>query len=452
MSVTRIVPRHGDTSSFKGDPRCNDHRVPMWHAVCGWVLLLPMLFYTLNGALEARTGPVALRSTATQGDSSEHRVVQLLIGLIICSFLVSNLRSVIVLVKRAPVFFLLPLCALASVFWSEVPRQTLVNAVYLTILTGLALFLSSRFDPRARLELLMMTGAVALFLSLVAVIFVPSIGIDAYQKGAWKGVFLQRNATAAAGVVFGISAAYYEAKGIVGVCLKWFVIVSSALFVVMAGSATGWELTVLACGLGVLLAVLSHLRYREALVLSSVLLIMIIGAADLIYQYRDVILAVVGRDPTLDQRTLIWAITLKSAVLHPWLGYGYTAFWRNLNGPSETAILRTGWMEGQAQSGYIDLILGLGVVGLAAFVITVADAVRRGSRALKSVGSGSVFTRWSAVVIVVMLVYNIGESSIAWCYNLMWLVFLLALIGLSEQTLPVKSELNPETGYYHAIS
>lgn len=405
----------------------------LWNTVYGWMLLLPMLFYSANGALEARTGPEALQIAAVQTNSSFNRFVQLCLGILICWFAVRNLAAVVNAARRNLAICAIPVLALCSVVWSDVHRQTLVNGIYLALLTTLALIISTRFVPQRRLELLVMTGAAALALSLVMVIFFPAQGVDPYQDGAWKGIFVQKNSAAAAAVVFGISAAYFEARGIAAAGVKWFVIVASALFLVMARSITGWELALVAAVVGGWLSMVSRFRRQEMTTLWGGFAVLVAAAGLVVFGYEQFILQLIGKDPTLNQRTMIWAITLKAATLHPLVGYGYTAFWRGMNGPSENSILSTGWRMAQAQSGYIDLLLNLGLVGMAGFIVILVSA---GRGFLKSAFTANTrmpaYQRWSVVLIVTMLVYNIGESSIAQCYNMTWLVFLLAAMGLSE--------------------
>ena len=45
------------------------------------------------------------------------------------------------------------------------------------------------------------------------------------------------------------------------------------------------------------------------------------------------------------------------------LGYGFAVFWKGLYGPSQSVVLIAGWGLQQAQDGFLDVWLGIGVVG-----------------------------------------------------------------------------------------
>jgi len=82
---------------------------------------------------------------------------------------------------------------------------------------------------------------------------------------------------------------------------------------------------------------------------------------------------------TLTGRTQLWAELLTYARNRPMLGYGFGAFWNA--GNSADVSLAVNWVVPNAHDAYLDVVLGLGVVGLmlfvTAFVAGVAHAVRQ---------------------------------------------------------------------------
>jgi O-antigen ligase len=74
-----------------------------------------------------------------------------------------------------------------------------------------------------------------------------------------------------------------------------------------------------------------------------------------------------GRDPDsvieLTGRIPLWEECLKYVADRPFLGHGFRAFWTSETRRKDIAAA-VGWRGGSAHSGYIDLLLTLGIVGL----------------------------------------------------------------------------------------
>jgi exopolysaccharide production protein ExoQ len=138
------------------------------------------------------------------------------------------------------------------------------------------------------------------------------------------------------------------------------------------------------------------------------------------------------KDPTLTQRTIIWAQVLPSIAKHPFLGYGYSAFWAGLNGESMHAVLVTGWMEGQAQDGYLDVLLEVGLLGLVPLLVLFARALWQGVKLVERRDTNNAVLL-AIVMIPLVLVENIGESSLLVPLGIPWFYVLisLAILGLS---------------------
>jgi exopolysaccharide production protein ExoQ len=128
---------------------------------------------------------------------------------------------------------------------------------------------------------------------------------------------------------------------------------------------------------------------------------------------------------------VIWAAVWDAIIQRPLLGYGYEAFWQGLQGASKNVVLIAGWSLSQAQSGYLDLWLQLGVFGVAALVLMTLQAGVYAIRCFRY-RSNAAFVRWCIVVILCNLVYNIGESDFGYL-RILWLLFVMACIGLEKE-------------------
>ena len=138
----------------------------------------------------------------------------------------------------------------------------------------------------------------------------------------------------------------------------------------------------------------------------------------------------VGRDPTLTDRTKIWAILLDMQA-NPLLGTGYESFWL---GPR---LLRV-WQSGlgrlnEAHNGYLQVYLNLGLIGLLLLGIFLIASYRTICKKLEPLSRlGSL----SLAVWAVLVFYNATEA--AFQGGLLWLTLLmgaLMLIGPVEERL-----------------
>ena len=139
------------------------------------------------------------------------------------------------------------------------------------------------------------------------------------------------------------------------------------------------------------------------------------------FHLKDMVFELLGRDPTLTNRTEVWAI-LKTYEVNSFVGAGFMSFW---SGARMDEIWRTvGTGINQAHNGYFEQYLNLGYVGLGLLGMVVLSgllAVRRHMGEEPTTG----LLRLS--FIVVALFYNFTEASF-YGINNMWLLLLLGCL------------------------
>ena len=98
------------------------------------------------------------------------------------------------------------------------------------------------------------------------------------------------------------------------------------------------------------------------------------------------------------------------------------------------AVLVTGWMEGQAQDGYLDILLQLGLLGL---IPVMALFVRAGMHAVSAMERKMLnrVVLFAIVLLPVILVGNIGESTLLLPLGTSWFYALLAFLILARPEL-----------------
>lgn len=403
---------------------------PIWTEAFAWVALLPALFITANGRIQTDLSPVAFRFTAMEEDSLARRITRLACSLLILFLLSTRLRAVLRVCRNAKLFLALPLLALLSVLWSQNPIHTVVDAANLALTTLFAIYLYVRYPGRRLVEFMMFAAAITLLLSLLMVVAFPSVGIDAYQQYAWRGIFGQRNNCAMVCTLFLAVALHCRARSFPDQIARATVLLLSVTFIIMSGSRQGWIFAVLALMLTLGARLIVKMRSLDRIFL---LMAAAVPAALLIFLIAtnvNQLLYLMDKDPTITQRTVIWAEVLPSILKHPFAGYGYLAFWQGLNGESMHAVLVTGWMEGQAQDGYLDVLLGLGVIGLAPLLWMFVRGFTQAVKAIERRRAGPVVLL-ATVLLPLMLAENVGESSLLMPVGVPWFYALLAFLVLA---------------------
>jgi exopolysaccharide production protein ExoQ len=418
-------------------PREQPRYGSIWMEVYAWLALLPMLFITVSGRIQTDSGPVAFRFTAMEEDSLARRLTRLGCSLLILFLLSTRFRAILSACRRSKLLLLLPAIAFISVAWSQNPGHTLVDAANLALTTLFAIYLYLRYPGERLVSFLAFTACAALLLSIFAVIALPGVGIDTIQDNAWRGIFGQRNNCAAVCCLFLVLGLHYRARALVEQLMRTSILFLSAVFIVMSGSRTGWIITafalMLTCGLRLAarLRSLDRLAFLMALVVPAALLAFAVAS-----NFTQ-ILALMNKDPTMSQRTVIWAEVLPSIAKRPLQGYGYSSFWTGLSGESMQTVLSTGWMEGQAQDGYLDVLLQLGLIGLVPFIWLCLRALKQAIGALERRTLDSAV--WLAIVLLpVILAENIGESSFLLPLGIPWFYTLIALLALSFARRPLE--------------
>lgn len=133
-----------------------------------------------------------------------------------------------------------------------------------------------------------------------------------------------------------------------------------------------------------------------------------------------------GRDPTLTDRTKIWAIVLSMGT-NPVIGTGYESFWL---GPRLVYF----WTRGlgrinEAHNGYLEVYLQLGMVGVALLMCFLLAGYRKICGRLKPmVGVGS----FGLAIWAVAIFYNITEA--AFKGGLLWITIIIASITVRRHT------------------
>lgn len=403
----------------------------IWEEACSWLVLLPVLFITVGGRIQTDTGPVAFRFTAMEEDSLARKMTRLGCSILIMLLVSTRFRAILDVCKKSKLLLLLPAIAFVSALWSQSQPHTVVDALNLLLTTLFAIYLYLRYPGERIVSLLTFSAFISLLLCILTVVAFPTIGIDAFQHDAWRGIFGQRNNCATTCTLLMVVALHSPTRGIIEQLIRGSVLFLSGVFIIMSGSRTGWLLAALALLLTYGLRFIARIRSLDRVLFLAVIAVPTVLLGFLVYSNFNEVLAAMDRDPTMTQRTIIWAQVIPSIFKHPLLGYGYSAFWKGLTGESIQTVLVTGWMEGQAQDGYLDVLLQLGLVGLipliALFLRGLKQAVSHVER--RELNSASLL---AIVILPLVLAGNISESTLLLPLGIPWFYAMIAFLILGR--------------------
>jgi exopolysaccharide production protein ExoQ len=134
-----------------------------------------------------------------------------------------------------------------------------------------------------------------------------------------------------------------------------------------------------------------------------------------------------GKDETLTGRTEIWASVDRAIADRPWLGHGYAAFWIQGQTPAELIWLDLQWETPDAHSGWREVVLQIGILGLV--VLTGTALMTLGLAVWRLAGPRRVLGYWVLVLLLVGAIHGSTESAI-FRGDALLILWMLAWLGL----------------------
>ncbi len=245
--------------------------------VVTWLLMLPLLYFAAQGAPSidreelnvSNTGLGHYEAYSTQRvNSSTESVRKKIELLVIYSMVVLAIWSYApkfeAVLIRNKVLLLLPVLALISTLWSQTPFTTFEAAIGIILILLLGVFLTLRFSHEQQIHLLLMVGVAVMILSIMLVVFFPSVGIDRfYGNNVWQGICNHKNKFATTMVYLLIPALYCSVRTLHKRAMIIAYVVLVMLCVVMSQARTGWLLLASSLGVAAFIKVQARLQIRN---------------------------------------------------------------------------------------------------------------------------------------------------------------------------------------------
>ena len=310
---------------------------------------------------------------------------------------------------------------LVSIFWSNMPYISFKRWTRDFQAVLMAFVVHSEPSPRQAMEsILRRTTYILIPFSLLLIKYFPVYGREYgrwFGGEEWIGVTLQKNGLGRLCLISAFFLIWSLVRRRQGnnpsiwkyqTYLEIFVLLIS--FYLLRGPRGVYSATAItALGIGLLVYLGFYLmkKFRRNLssgaVMTIVSVIILYGIATLFTGGTSLKFYVssVGRDATLTGRTEIWTSLLPIAMQRPIQGRGFGGFW--------TPGTKSAFEIREGHSGYLDVLLNLGFVGILLVSIFLLSSCRKAYRQLSNDFDWSVL--WICFIIMAV-VHNITESSI----------------------------------------
>lgn len=349
-------------------------------------------------------------------------------------------RRVLNAARRVWPLVALTLLAAISIIWSDAPMLTLRRSAFLLGSTLIGIYLGERFSIEQLLRWLAQVLSLTIAGSIVLYSIAPSSVIDYAYGDAWKGLTINKN-------TFG----WYMALAVVVLTLvrfrhfcwlRYVFLVAAAILLLLSRSATslvGCLLMVSMIPLWQIIRAGAKTRLAYALMLMAICTVLYFVWAEQAWLFR-----VLGRDATFTGRTDLWSLVLSAISRHPFLGYGYGGFWSGMKGETLNIYIASGWLPMGAHNGYLELWLGIGILGLPLLLYFILRSFRMARDFIRS--DKSWLSIWPITYLLLFVFHNFFESHLLETRSLEYLLFAAITTSLAvkyRSTEPQRAHAGP---------
>lgn len=332
--------------------------------------------------------------------------------------------------KRDIFLVLLVGIAIASIFWSASPEFTLRRSGLLLGTTLFGVYIATRYTTSEIMQLIVWTLSIGAVLSVMFAIALPQYGVMP-DSGAWRGIYTHKNFL---GRLMGLNAVFLLLLNPQKQTSRWAVRFAIALSIGLVAMSTSKGALVFLVILLTLMPLYRSLRWKYTIAIPfAVSFVVVLGSllTLLLENLEYIVVDKLGKDLTFTGRTYIWESVIGMIQQRPLLGYGYTAFWQGLEGPSVAVVSAVDWAVPHSHNGYLDLCLDLGIVGLTLFVLGLGINLVRTFTQLHLTKTPAEI--WPLIFLTGMVVYNFVESAILKQNSFFWITYVMAALTRPNQ-------------------
>ena len=305
--------------------------------------------------------------------------------LIAVYFLLRNHNYVLSFVRQNAILMAWPLLACLSAVWSYTPIASFWFGLQLLFTMIVGIIIGKYASLTKILKIVFVASFICSVLSLLSIFLMPGY---ASFGGSWKGLYTHKNLLGAAMA--------FQAIG--GICLflhgwhRAFTALGIAIaFGLLMLSGSGSAVLATCVGIAPLPLLFAfrnggtafHFTLGATIVAGAAILIILeVNTLDPI----ELILGELGKERTLTGRTEIWDFASDAFNTHPWLGFGYRAYWVSEDTTARTLqfVMKQGIGFSSFHNCYLETVVAFGFIGPIALVsgllFVMAVSLRRFAR------------------------------------------------------------------------
>lgn len=322
--------------------------------------------------------------------------------------------------------------ALISISWSIFPLATLYHLFILLFTTILGAYIGSIFTPKSLLRYFFWWAGVVVTASYVLLVFFPNAAIMGEPHlGSWRGIFWHKNFTgslmAFANLIFLLYWLTGSRKDIGRTVMCMIGYLLSLVLTFFSQSAAGivtWFVLNI-----ILIVLLAWSKFKNILTKLHYLIIsgFVIVAGIIIGINLNGIFRIINRSASLTGRIPLWNYLLTTWVREqPFFGHGFAAMWQ-VEQFRKQVTTSQGWSFEitNGHNGFMDILLGLGAIGLAlVFALWFVSLFRTGKYLIKMDSREAFFP---FLIVIYFLLANLSISFILEFESFHWMLLITAL-------------------------
>jgi O-antigen ligase len=383
---------------------------------------------------------------ADSGSADSKRAIGLALTVLILSG-ASGWRRIPPLLKANAPLLALPALAILSVLWAPEQAVALRRALAFALTVLAAFAVVARSPGVSALRFLVRAVATGVVLSIAYVALAPGYGVHQVTDGAqsvhagdWRGIFVHRTALGQLAAL-GIALAIYAGSQAFCSIVRLSVVLACLLCLVMAHSGGGWVSAAILIALPPLFIAGRRLARWNGPMAAALAVTTLALAALLAPTLAPALLHALGKDATLTGRTDLWRMMAQAAAQKPWLGYGYGTGFRGVVAGLIQARSPYGYVP-NAQDGYLDVVLNLGLVGLGLALTTLALSGRRAVRIARSPEAGA-FAFAPLLIVAFIVEMNGIEAALINANDIFVLIYMTAAVASGEMLATLRRGYGP---------
>ena len=267
-----------------------------------------------------------------------------------------------------------------SALWSIDPAISIREAVQYLFVVLCSIGIAANLDCD---DYMLLLGRICLACAIASLsLFYVAPELVLGSDGNYRGIFPQKNGLGEAMTMGALASLHGLRAGTRG---RWRSAISLAVITTAAirsESATSCLTIFVFCLVSAVAVPIRKGGVSRILAIIVVVLVSpaIIGAM----VFQDEFMEMIGKDPSLTGRTLIWSWAIFNIHLKPLLGWGYLAFWTPRNPAAMQIADALQWEAPQAHNGLLEMLLFVGLAGTSYIVFLWGRALWLALRCLRT--------------------------------------------------------------------